>query len=455
MNASAPPFGDNESRPPKAPTEATAQHYARFNFLVLVGDVTFFFVGIAFLDAATVLPSLVTRLGGGPEIVGMLAALKQGGFWLPQLLVAHRLQGRTRLLPFLLSVCLWGRVWMFPAALALLVWGETVPTLALGLLIAAYGLLWIGDGAGVVPWTALIGRTIPTPKRGQFFATTQVVSGLGRIGVGLIVAYVLAGDAVPFPASGALLVLGSAVFLMVSFGFLARLREPEPDPTVAPSAPPSPALGAYVRALPAALRSRPGFGRLALAQVLAGAAAAGAPFYLLWAQSTASAPLPPGVEGRFLVVLTLGGLLCAPVWGWLTDRRGPRAALLAVFAAGVVSPAVVLAGGWAGWGTGAFAVAYFFLGGVLEGGWTVFTNYLLEMIPAPEQTTFIGLLSVLTVPVLLLPLLAGFLVKSLGAPLVLVGCGVLLLAGLCVAAGLPDPRRPGATTTSGPPTKLP
>lgn len=414
--------------------------YGRRNFVLLTLDVTSFFIGLAFLDASTVLPALVTALHGGPVVLGALAALKQAGFLLPQLLVAHQLQGRTRYLPFLLCVCFWGRLWLFPAAVVILLQGRTAPAVALGALAVAYGLLWIGDGAGVVPWTAMVGRMIPARQRGRFFALTQILGGLGRIAVArLIVTEVLKGKTVPFPGNAALLVFCCALFMAISFVFLVLLREP-PARASAPSDGPGVGLRTYLAGLPQHLRARPDFGRLALVQILASVLSAVSPFYLGLARAAVPV-LPVEIAGSFLIALTAGGLVCAPLWGWLTDRRGPRTALLALFLVSLLSPIASVIGAALSGPLITFFVAFFCLGAVMEGGWAVFTNYLLETIPEAEQPTYIGLMSALNAPTLLLPLGAGLLIPAIGAPAVLLLAVALLAAGLALVYSLPDPRR--------------
>lgn len=427
--------------PPKAPPP-----HAAWNFGVIAADVTCFLVAIAFLDAATVLPALVRDLGGGPLVLGLFAAVKQAGFFLPQLFVAYRLQGRARYLPFLLRVCFWGRMGLFGAAAAIFWLGKPAPGVALLCLGIAYALLWVGDGAGVVPWTGIVGRAIPAGGRGRFFATTQVLGSVGKIGAGLLVVRILGGDVVSFPASGALLVLCCAVLMGLSFLFLVLIREPSADPGGAAGEAAAPApqpFGRYLQAIPAHLRARPEVARLALAQLLGAGITAAFPFYLGYAY--ASIPgLSAGIAGQFLIAHTAGGLLCAPLWGWLTDRSGPRTALLAVFLAGLLSPLLAAAGGMVWPGVAWFFASFFFLGAMMEGGWAVFTNYLLEMVPGPEQPTFIGILSTVNAPALVLPLVAGLLVRSFGTPSVLGLALALLLGGFVTARGLPDTRRAGA-----------
>lgn len=420
---------------------------------MLTADVTCWSVGIAFLDASTVLPVLVQRLGGGPVVLGLLAALKHAAFFLPQLLVAHRLQTRARFLPFLLRSAFAGRASVWFAALALFVFAPTAPHLALMALAAGYVGLWIGDGLGMVPWTAIVGRAIPMTRRGQFFAATQIAGGMGRIGVGAIVGPLLAGAAwgIGFPGDLALCVLACGVFQIISWGFLALVREPAApaaDTVAGERGAESVPLGAFLRALPARLRARPAVLRLSVAQVLASAVVGVAPFYLAFAQNNGGmAGVRPGVlAGRFLIAQTVGALLCAPLWGWLSDRHGPRRALMVLFAVALSSPLAAVAGGLlSGGAAAAFFVAFFCLGAVLEGGWPIFTNYVLETVPGPEQTVFLGAQSTLNAPALVLPLLAGLLVRAAGTPVTLAVAVALLLAGALVARGLPDTRSRGST----------
>jgi hypothetical protein len=193
--------------------------HTRYNFAMLVGDVTGFYIGMAFLDSATVLPVLVNRLGGSEIFLGVLLAARQAAYYLPQPISAHLLQGKTRFQPFLLQVVGWGRIWLIPAALLILLFGQNVPAIALWAFAIAYSLSWLGDGLGGVPWTAMVGRAIPVDRRGRLFATTQVLGGISRLVVSVLVGALLAGKLLPFPASLALITLLGGIFLGLSWGF--------------------------------------------------------------------------------------------------------------------------------------------------------------------------------------------------------------------------------------------
>ena len=415
---------------------------ARYNFAILVGDVTFFIIGSAFLDTATALPALVGRLGGDLGLLGLMGALRQGAYYLPQLFIAHYLQNAKQYKPVMLFVTFFGRLGYVLAGAAILTFGKSRPELALAALVTAYGVGWLADGCGGVPWTALISRTIPARQRGALFAATQTISGVGKLGVAPLIALLLGGGVVLFPVGDALLVWGCAAGLSVSWLFLLMIREPKPElslPDAVATDVPKLALGAFLASLPKRLRDRPDFARLALVQVLATASVATAPFLWGYVRTATPGGISAGDAGKFLVAQTVGLLMFAPVWGTLSDKWGPKRTLTLLLGVSLSWPLLAFLGAATGGSVLAFYAAYFVLGGVLE-NWITITNYLLESVPQDDQPTYIALMNAVSLPALLLPLIAGQFAQSLGAGAALGFASLLLAGGLLVARTLPDTR---------------
>jgi MFS family permease len=421
--------------------------HTRYNFAMLVGDVTGFYIGMAFLDSATVLPVLVNRLGGSEIFLGVLLAARQAAYYLPQPISAHLLQGKTRFQPFLLQVVGWGRIWLIPAALLILLFGQNVPAIALWAFAIAYSLSWLGDGLGGVPWTAMVGRAIPVDRRGRLFATTQVLGGISRLVVSVLVGALLAGKLLPFPASLALITLLGGIFLGLSWGFLVLIREPAPSLEEQEMAQNTETVSflRYLRQLPLKFRERPDIARLAIVQILGTATSASVPFLLLTGQS--SGKEVGELSGWLQAAQTIGFLSLAPVWGLITDRIGARTTIASQFGIGLLVPicAFVVLTLSTGTPTGFLSVSlmilvYFCHGAVMD-MWATTTNYLLEATSLEERAVYIGLLNAATGPCLLLPLGAGILAQTVGKPILFALTLLLLGTGLFLALSLPETRR--------------
>ncbi|MDX1934811.1 MAG: MFS transporter [Capsulimonadales bacterium] len=438
---------------PPAATDRRPLPSVRFNGLMLLGDVAFYLIGMSFIDTSTALPAIVRSLGGDAAFLGLLLSLRQAASFLAPVLIAHSLQGASRYKPILVQVCLWGRIGLFPTAAAVYFLGDRFPFLALTVLTVALVLAWLGDGAGAVPWTALVGKMIPARQRGRLFAATQVVAGVSRLILSGGVAVLLSGRYVAFPQNMGLLLLLCALSLAVSWGFIASFREPEPTDDT-PDSTPSPGFFAYLRSLPGQMREHPTFLLLATVQIFLTATGAGMPFLIGYAESLGTRMperLPFGLQGLvgifeggmpglFLAVQTAGMLLCAPLWGWVNDRFGPKTAVVGLLGTALSCPLLAALGGISGGNLTLFLLAYLLFGASMD-WWIPITNYLIESVPTEKQATFLGLMSVASSPSLLLPLVAGFLMRQTGGLAVFTETFVLILLGLALALRLPGTRR--------------
>ena len=71
----------------------------RWNFSALVVDVSFFAIGMAFLEPTAVLPLLMHKLGASGLLIGAFAALRHLAFSLVQVFVAYATYDQPRQKP--------------------------------------------------------------------------------------------------------------------------------------------------------------------------------------------------------------------------------------------------------------------------------------------------------------------------------------------------------------------
>lgn len=409
---------------------------------MLTLDVGCFALAMAFLDANAILPLLMERLGATGAFIGIAAGLRFLASNAFQIVVAHRLHSGRRQKPFLVLAVILGRAPL--VVLPWLVWRASTSPLArwqaLWGLIGLLTLWSLFDGLGYVPWMEIVARVFGGRTRGRFFATTQVLSGvLTFAAAGLVVRPVLGALHIPFPHDYA--VLTALAFLMFAASTLGVLliREPEPPTQVA-----TPPFRTYVSRIPAMVRANPLFVRLAVVQLLIGFGAAASPFYVIHAVSHFR--LADVWAGNYQAVQATGVVALTPAWAWVSENRGPAAAVKLVACLCCCTPVIALTlGAWNPW---MFALVFLLMGGSLGWGtWVAVSHLLLTHVTDEDRPMYVALLNLLFAPSAAYPYLGGLmlrghnLIRVFHVPMLFLVTALVTGAGALLAIDLPRPDR--------------
>jgi MFS family permease len=414
----------------------------RWNLGALMLDVTFFSLGMAFMDATAVLPLLLERLGASGPLIGGFASVRFLAFSLFQIFVSYGTHGKARQKPWLSFVAAVTRLPLL--ALPWFVWyGATSPasrSLALWMMILLLSFWALGDGLGYVPWMEIVARAFTARTRGRFFASTQLASGVCSVLIAaFVVRWVLHSPALPFPHNYALLLGVAAILFQISLVGVLLIREP-PPPAIEGGHPPLPPLAEYFRRLPALVRANPVFARLAAIQLLLGFGSAAAPFYVLYA--TDRFHLGDEWGGIYQMMGAVGVVALMPAWAWLSERRGPGASVRGVAVACLLTPILAMTLGllspWL------FGAIFLLMGGSLNWGmWITLNHFLLSHVAEEERSIYVALLNLLFTPSALFPFLGGLLVRDHrlllvgGVPILFLLTTAVILAGLLLTLRLP------------------
>lgn len=424
------------------PARALAARARRWNALCLLTDYVFFALGMAFVNATTVLPAFVDQLTDAPLLVGLVATVQTGGWLFPQLLAAAYVAGRPRVKALMVGPALLGRPAWWVLALVTALVGHTQPGLLLLAFFLGYALFVVVDGLVSVPWFEILGKAVPPTHRGRLLGTGQLLAGLLATGVGGLVGLILAHPALPFPTNYALLFFGAGACYLVSLGALALLREP-PGPDLRRAAGRTP----FWRALGPVLRTDRSFVRAVVVKLLVGAGTMVYPFYSLFALGPLG--LAPEHLGLFLSAQVLGNTAGGLVLGPLADRHGPRRAIQMAAALGLLGPLL----GLALLGTrgldgpvvlSATGLIFALVGVGLSAHLLGFMNYVLEIAPPGQRSTYAGLFNTLGSTLLLVPPLAGWVLERTSFTVLFGLAALAFLAGLLASRHLPEPRGAGA-----------
>jgi MFS family permease len=416
----------------------------RWNLGALMLDVTFFSLGMAFMDATAVLPLLLERLGASGPLIGGFASVRFLVFSLFQIFVAYGTHGRDRQKPWLVLAATVTRLPLL--ALPWFVWHGTVSpassATALWMILIILSFWALGDGLGYVPWMEIVARAFSARTRGRFFASTQLVSGVCNVVIAVfVVRWVLHSTALPFPHNYALLLAVAAVMFQISLVGVLLIREP-PPPEVAGRQTPLPPLAGYFRRLPALIRDNSAFARLSAIQLLLGFGSAAAPFYVLYA--TDRFHLADDWGGIYQMMGAIGVVALMPAWALLSEKYGPGASVRGVAVACLLTPILAMTVGllspWL------FGLIFLLMGGSLNWGmWITLNHYLLSHIAEEERSIYVALLNLLFVPSALFPLLGGFLVRDHhmllmgGMPVLFVVTTIVVFFGFLLTIHLPSP----------------
>ena len=423
--------------PPPSDESTTLKRNTRLG----IANGVLFSLAEAFSDANLVLSVFVRQLGASPVIVGLLPALKNGGWLLPQLWSAGRLQAMRHKLPVyqragIVRFCIW-------ILMAGLVWfsGWLSAGWLLAAFILAYSLYSFTGGAGSVAFQEVVAKTIPVQRRGAFFGTRNLLGGLlGFCLASPVVGWVLSVNSpFLFPHNFAVLVTISLVCIGLGVIMFSRISEP---PTHNPPAPVRG--GEMLRMMPTLLREDVAFRRYVVSRMITRFAGLADPFYILYAREVLH--VAPRMIGVYLAIRVLSAALSNVWWSQVADRHGNRLLILLTGALIGVVPIWALLVGPLGALLGPASLGWLF-GGVflliglsVDGAGTAGLTYVMELAPDTRRPQYIGVSNTLMGVATFFPVLGGVLISSLGYGPVFAMTAVFGALGLLVSARLPEPR---------------
>ena len=408
----------------------------RWNFASLVLDGVCFAIGAAFIEANTLLPSLVSLLTSNSVFIGLASTIRNAGYLLPQLFVA----GYAERLPFkkpLLRVNgIINRFSVLLMALVIFFLAEQQPQVALFALLAAISLFSVSDGIGGVPWTDLVAKSIPSTRRGRLFATMQSVGGIGAFFAGLFIRQTLKDIA--FPLNYTVLLLVGFVFMILSFVGTMQVKEREGVVRHGST------MASYWRRLPSVWRESPMFQQMMFTRMLLSCFYLALPFYVIFARERLG--FAESTVGLFLSAQMAGSILASLLWGNLGDKHGNRTVIRLVTIVTAITPSLALLSslmlriGWTNMASFFCFLVFATVGGTLSGNWIGFTNYLLEIASDVDRPTYVGLMNTLTAPFTFLPIVGGILLRFVSHEALFAATLTVVLGSVILAAKLPEPR---------------
>ncbi len=373
----------------------------------------------AFFHSTLVLAPFLAALGAPDAIVGLVPALRIGGWYLPQLLVAHRLAHEPLKMPWyrrmsLIRVSAWG---LMTASVFLL--GHR-PGAVILVVLAMIAINAVAGGVTGVPFADVTAKVVPHFRLGTFWALRNAVGGALALIAGVVLRHILSSH-VPFPQNfGTVFLLGTALAGIAYLSF-SMVREPAGRPALK-----QPFL-AMIGTIPGVMRNDASLRRFLRVRFLGLLGLLADPFYAVYAIHVLGAPAQE--LGTYVIVATFASI------GANFLFRGPanRARNVTILQIGVVllllAPVAALA--LPDWRVFAIVFAFSAAGSSSVGiaAW----NLLYALAPEEERLLYVGLSNtVLSLPSLA-PVLAGALAPLFGYPALFVAALVSAMTALAFA----------------------
>ena len=388
--------------------------HARRNFRLGVLNGVMFTLVDALIAPTLVLAYFISGLGASNVLVGLLPAILAGGWFLPQILVATRVQGLPRVMHW------YRRVGILRTFCLVLITISTVvlagePPLLLAIFFLFFTIYAFSAGATGIPWLDMVGKVIPPRRRGTFFGLRNFWGGLLALAaagpIGAILSENLWGLTYPYNFA----FLFGITTITVGIGVLTwtLIREP-----AATSVAPAISVRGLLKRGATALRQDKDYRSFMIARILISLATIADPFYVVYAKTSLGAPA--ATIGLYLGALAVASLLSNFLWSPLADRASnrlvmtltvvafaavPLAALLLSFLKDVVDNGLLFT---------LFALVFVLSGLAAGAARIVNNNMLLTIAPASEMATYVGFLNLVLGIVIFVPVLGGALVDYLG-----------------------------------------
>ncbi|MGE5141299.1 MAG: MFS transporter [Rudaea sp.] len=417
--------------------DAVQKHLRRNFTLGVVNGALFGFVD-SITAPALVLALFVSQLGGSNFMIGLLPALYNGGWYLPQLFVAHRLDRAPLKKP----------MYVWTGALRILCWVAIVlvtlllsndnPALLLLLFFIPYVAYCFLSGLGGNAFMTIVAKTIPSRRRGSFFGLRDLTGMMAGILAGFLISIALdPKNGLAFPHNFALLFILTLIAVTVGLSIFVFVVEPREVTDGREMS--------FMSQMHAARRlwhDNHRFRSYLSTRILLALSDIATPFYAIYAIRQLGAP--ESAAGLYIGLTTFSAMLSNPGWSWISDHRGTAPVMLAAAAGWLLMPVIAFSFMFAGGSTllvAPFGLVFVIYGAARTAANISFPTYLLEIAPVSERSLYIGLTNTTLGVATFIPAVGGILLDLFGFSPLFILSFLIAAAGLLAARALARPGR--------------
>ena len=409
-----------------------------WNFFVNVADLTSVNLAKSFIFTSTILPLYASYLTPSAVLIGLIPAIQQVGFMLPQLLMARKSESLSRKKPFVVKMSTMVRIPFLIIALFIFLWPDSPKWFSYAILIVSIAIASGSGGLANPAWKAMLVKVIHPNRRALLFSLGMGLGGLLGIGGATLARYIL--DTYSYPLSYGICFTLSFLAQALAWIFLTLNREPAKEPSIE-----SPPLTDYLKELPDVLRNNLNFSRFLLGSFLVIFGWMGVNFYIIFARRAFD--ITDGFAASLTMVALISQSLGIPLLGWMSDHRGHKslAELSTLF--GAAALAMILFAPNHYWMYPIFILMNLSVSGFMISEISI----TMEFSPIDKVPTFTGLAgTIMAIPTLFAPIVGGWLLDLFGfRTLFILALIITMIGWIILRFWVQDPRIPRVVEPDG------
>lgn len=402
----------------------------KHNFIISMFDGGFFGFALGMASYTTIIPLFVATMTNSATLIGLIPAIHNMGWQLPQLFMAKRVSKLERIKPVVTMLTIHERAPIF--ALALI--GLMLPLIGsnLGLILTFAALIWQGLGSGITAnaWQIMITKIIPGDLRATFFGAQSAASNLLG-GIGAIIAGVLLKQIAP-PWDFASCFFVSSALYAISWFFFRQTREPLKKADFDPSI--TQPLGHEILNI---LKMDKTFRSFLISRFISQFGMMAFAFYTVFAvKQLGMSTITAGIMTSILMITQV---VANPLLGRIADKWSRKWVLVSGSAISAISAVLALLIKQ----PDLFVLVFILMGIGGTAFWTIGLTISLEFGTETQRPTYVGMANTLIAPsAILAPLLGGFLADAFGYQATFIASAIFgIISMFTLALLVNDPHR--------------
>lgn len=375
----------------------TNSHLGRNMTLGVLNGVLFYWA-LAFLSGSTIFPLFISGLTDSRVIIGAMSTLEDFGWYLPQFFAGAIIAGNPRVLGYYNKISIL-RIALFATGVIMIFIiadsNNSLLLLIFGLSFLTYALV---SGMAGIAFMEIVGKMIPTAKRGTFFGLRMLFGGLLAALSGPLVKRML--DHWQFPVNFGYLYIFSFAGIFLGLAVFAFIKEKPGNSTKT-------SYSSNLRSGLTLFKSNHNLRRLIGARYLSHTYLLASPFYIIMAVENLGVSRP--MAGTYLSFEMTGYLSANLVWAWISNKLSNKLVLKLASLCALLAPVLAIISSYRNPGYFIYGLTFFVNGAAVSGINLGYNSYLLEILDDTNRPMGVGLVHTLIAPTVCMSAVGGLI----------------------------------------------